>query len=77
MNLRYELPVETTCGRRSTFRFWVLPTVHKAQGSQFDHVVLSLDRSESPGKVDYRRFVYTAVTRAARRLTVLVGDHER
>jgi exodeoxyribonuclease-5 len=46
-------------------------TVHKSQASQFEHVVLFLDRPEKPWDDDYRRFVYTAVTRAAERLTVL------
>jgi len=47
-------------------------TVHKAQGSQFSHVVLCKERK--PPKVDeesYQRWLYTAVTRAADTLTVL------
>lgn len=46
-------------------------TVHKAQGSQFDHVVLFVDRPEKPWDEEYRRWAYTAVTRASKRLTVL------
>ena len=46
-------------------------TVHKAQGSQFSDVVLF---SERPRKVDpdeYKRWLYTAVTRASERLVVV------
>jgi ATP-dependent exoDNAse (exonuclease V) alpha subunit len=45
-------------------------TVHKAQGSQWDHVVLF---DESFAFREHReRWLYTAVTRAAERLTVIV-----
>lgn len=46
-------------------------TVHKAQGSQFKHVIFFLDRQEKPLEEDWRRFAYTAVTRASERLTVI------
>ena len=45
-------------------------TVHKAQGSEFDDVLL-FDESRQFGK-DARRHLYTGVTRAARALTVVV-----
>lgn len=44
-------------------------TVHKAQGSQFRHVVLVLPPSPSP--VLTRELLYTGVTRARRRVTVV------
>ena len=44
-------------------------TIHKAQGSQFGHVVVRLPAPSSP--VLTRELLYTAVTRAQRRLTVL------
>ena len=44
-------------------------TIHKAQGSQFGHVVVRLPGPASP--VLTRELLYTAVTRAQRRLTVL------
>lgn len=47
-------------------------TCHKMQGSQLDHAIIYLDRPENPSSEDYRTFMYTAVTRAARRLTILV-----
>ena len=44
-------------------------TVHKSQGSQFDHTVLVLPPDAN--RVATRELLYTAVTRAARRLTVV------
>ncbi len=44
-------------------------TIHKAQGSQFGHVVVRLPDPGSP--VLTRELLYTAVTRAQHRLTVL------
>ena len=61
---------------------WVLPsrlqaaetvfamTVHKAQGSEFDHAALAMPAELSP--VLTRELVYTAITRA-RRFFTLVG----
>lgn len=46
-------------------------TVHKSQGSQFKHVVFFLDRQEKPDDEEWRRFSYTAVTRAVEKLTVV------
>ena len=44
-------------------------TVHKAQGSEFDHVVIVLPSTPSP--VLSRELLYTAVTRARRRVTIV------
>jgi exodeoxyribonuclease-5 len=55
----------------SFFDFGYCFTVHKSQGSQFKHAIVFLDRRESPWDEDYRRFLYTAVTRAETRLTIL------
>lgn len=46
-------------------------TVHKSQGSQFKHVVFYTDTPEKPWNEEWRRFAYTAVTRASESLTVL------
>jgi exodeoxyribonuclease V alpha subunit len=46
-------------------------TIHKSQGSEFDHAMVILPEHDSP--VLTRELVYTAVTRARRQLT-LVGD---
>jgi exodeoxyribonuclease V alpha subunit len=47
-------------------------TVHKAQGSEFDEVAVVLPPPESP--VLNRELLYTAVTRARRRLIVVGGE---
>ena len=47
-------------------------TTHKAQGSQFDHVILVTDR---PGLFVSRASVYTAASRARKQLTI-VGDEQ-
>ncbi|HEY2136868.1 MAG TPA: ATP-binding domain-containing protein, partial [Xanthobacteraceae bacterium] len=51
------------------FDFGYVLTVHKAQGSQWDDVVLF---DESFAFTDSRdRWLYTGITRAAKRLTVV------
>ncbi len=55
----------------SLFDFGFAMTAHKMQGSQVDDLVVL---SERPGPVDnesWKRWLYTAVTRAAKKLTVL------
>lgn len=63
---------------------WVLPsrldavdtvwatTVHKSQGSEFAHVLLVLPDSPSP--VLTRELIYTGITRAKQRLTLLLAS---
>jgi exodeoxyribonuclease-5 len=52
------------------FDFGYVLTVHKAQGSQWDDVVLFDESFAFPDSLD--RWLYTGVTRAAKRLTVVV-----
>ena len=52
---------------------WWAMTIHKSQGSEFSHAVVSLPVSGSP--VLTRELLYTAVTRAKDRVTV-VGSEE-
>ena len=47
-------------------------TVHKSQGSQFKHAIVFVDRPVRPDDEDWRRWAYTAVTRASERLTVIL-----
>jgi exodeoxyribonuclease V alpha subunit len=47
-------------------------TIHKSQGSQFDHALVVLPEQSSP--VLTRELVYTAVTRARRRTTLLARE---
>jgi exodeoxyribonuclease V alpha subunit len=49
-------------------------TVHKSQGSQFDHVALVLAGRDSP--IQTRELVYTGVTRAKQRLSWLGSEDE-
>jgi exodeoxyribonuclease V alpha subunit len=51
---------------------WAM-TVHKSQGSEFEHVVLVLP--DTPSELMTRELIYTAVTRARKRVTVL-GEPE-
>jgi exodeoxyribonuclease V len=54
------------------FDYGYVLTVHKAQGSQWDDVVLFDESAVFP---EHRgRWLYTGVTRAAKRLTVVVRD---
>jgi exodeoxyribonuclease-5 len=48
-------------------------TVHKAQGSQWDEVVLYDDGFAKRDPDDRRRWLYTAITRAAKRLTIVTS----
>ena len=52
------------------FDFGYVLTVHKAQGSQWDDVVLFDQSAAFPDNRD--RWLYTGVTRAAKRLTIVV-----
>lgn len=53
------------------FDFGYAMTVHKMQGSQFDDLVVCAERPGPVSNEDWRRWLYTAVTRASKKLTVL------
>ena len=48
-------------------------SIHKAQGSEFDCVILPMDLSFQ--RMLYRKLVYTAVTRT-KNLLILIGEPE-
>ena len=48
-------------------------TIHKSQGSEFDLVILPI--SHSYNRMLYRKLIYTAVTRAKRKL-ILIGEEQ-
>ena len=48
-------------------------TIHKSQGSEFEAVVMPLERRHP--KLHYRNLLYTAVTRA-RKLLIMTGQKE-
>jgi exodeoxyribonuclease-5 len=55
------------------FDFGYALTVHKAQGSQADTVLLFEERFQKMSDDDWKRWLYTAVTRAKKRLYI-VGE---
>lgn len=55
------------------FDFGVALTVHKSQGSAFEDVFLFPNRWSRDTKEDYAKWLYTAVTRASKRLFICNG----
>jgi len=53
------------------FDFAYAITVHKAQGSQAKRVILFEERFKQMSDLDWRRWLYTAVTRAEEELIIL------
>jgi exodeoxyribonuclease V alpha subunit len=51
---------------------WWSMTIHKSQGSEFDHAVVSLPDRDSP--VLTRELLYTAITRGRSRVTVVATE---
>ena len=66
------MKVYSMSGAGKLFDFGYAMTVHKSQGSQFKHAVVVVDWKQDYSNEDTRRLAYTAVTRAAERLTVLL-----
>lgn len=69
--LAHETGLHSFAMAGSLFDYGYAMTVHKMQGSSFDDLVVC---SERPGPVDgesWKKWLYTAVTRAASKLTVL------
>jgi exodeoxyribonuclease-5 len=53
------------------FDFGYAMTVHKMQGSSFDDLVVCAERGYHMNDEEWKRWLYTSVTRAAKKLTVL------
>lgn len=51
---------------------WWAMTIHKSQGSEFDHVIVSLPDATSP--ILTNELLYTAVTRAKKKVTVVADE---
>jgi exodeoxyribonuclease V alpha subunit len=51
---------------------WWSMTIHKSQGSEFRHAVVSLPRAGSP--ILTRELLYTAITRAREQLTIVADE---
>jgi ATP-dependent exoDNAse (exonuclease V) alpha subunit len=78
--VRYQFNQETTLKawpgippRRlvDLFDFGYALTVHKAQGSQAPKVLLFEERNRHMSDEDWRRWLYTGITRAEEELTVV------
>jgi exodeoxyribonuclease V len=54
------------------FDFGWAMTVHKSQGSSFQHAIFYVDYPIRPDDDGWRRLAYTAITRASERLTVIL-----
>lgn len=50
---------------------WAM-SIHKSQGSEFDHVVVTLP--PPPSRILTRELLYTAVTRAKQRVTIVATE---
>ncbi len=48
-------------------------TIHKSQGSEFDHVMIVLPETDRP--ILTRELIYTGITRARKTVTVLAREH--
>lgn len=55
----------------SLFDFGYAMTCHKMQGSSFEDLVVVAEKPGPVSEEDWKRWLYTAVTRASKRLTVL------
>jgi exodeoxyribonuclease V len=69
--LQREVGISTFSMAGSFFDFGYAMTVHKMQGSQFDDLVVCAERPGPVSEEDWRRWLYTSVTRAAKKLTIL------
>jgi exodeoxyribonuclease V len=49
---------------------WAM-TIHKSQGSSFQHAIFYVDHPIQPNNDSWRRLAYTAITRASERLTII------
>ena len=65
------MPSDATLGRSAQFDFGYAVTAHKAQGSQWDNLVV-IDES-AVFRDDKDKWLYTAITRAAKTITVGKG----
>ncbi len=69
-----DVPLAPNGERGDLWDFGYALTVHKAQGSQAERVLLFEERFGRSSDEDWRRWLYTAVTRAAVELTIVGPD---
>lgn len=65
--------VKYTPSNFSNFRLAYSTSIHKAQGSEFDYIIIPIVKSYN--KMLYKKLIYTAVTRAKKKL-IIIGDIE-
>lgn len=58
-------------GNLQYFELAEVISIHKSQGSEYDHVCLVLPPEESADSIMNKRLLYTAITRAKKSLTIL------
>jgi exodeoxyribonuclease V len=69
--LAQETGLHSFAAAGALFDFGYAMTVHKMQGSAVDDLVVCVERPGPVSDEDWRRWLYTAVTRSSKRLTVL------
>jgi exodeoxyribonuclease-5 len=66
-----QMPLAPDGKRGDIFDFGYALTVHKAQGSSAGRVILFEERSRHMSETDWRRWLYTGVTRAEKELFII------
>ncbi len=62
---------KSECSQIDFFDYGYCTTVHKSQGSEWDKVILFVQRNSYQTDDDYKRWLYTAVTRAKEKLFII------
>ena len=70
MHVRYMLD-EYDYSKLDNFDYGYALSVHKSQGSQWDSVILINERNTYQTNSDYRKWLYTGITRAERKLIII------
>lgn len=63
----------TNHSKLDNFDYGYALSVHKSQGSQWDSVILINERNSYQSNSDYRKWLYTGITRAERKLIIIDG----
>lgn len=72
-----EIPLGPDGERGDLWDFGYALTVHKAQGSQSESVLVFEEKFAKSSEEDWKRWLYTAVTRATTNLTIVGPDPEK
>jgi len=55
------------------FDFAYAISVHRSQGSEWDKIILFEERNQYQNDDDWRRWLYTAVTRAKKKIVIITN----